>query len=707
MTSPGQIQNIVSNFSELPPDNYFSKQQRPIVRVSSTHGIRDLKTSATANVNPAVPSSHVLSPPQYQAAIASMVDSNRFANRRSPEVRAVQAVPPFGVHEAVIPSAIPDECQVNLCPAKCWVVSGQLIPATTSSSAASSTGALAKVPPSGSILPAVFPDTPSKISSELPPLYHHCFAKNNPQYQSPGYGNATSSEFVKPEDVPRSSISQPDISRLNHWPLSALNVGDAAPRRLADGSSKVPYLTTEYKNQIIGEASSSSGCQAYSSNNARHLSAPPPAYFENKDAAKPGTSFMADKAAPGGYAWLYNERNAESDENRVTAQMMNLVTEENRFLRLELESYIKKTFKLQQVLYECLELQYQKIQREYEELVRRQEKREQLEQQMHMKMQQEIARLKEFNYQLNEQLENALTQMSQYQMDEVEDHELKHEITRRDMMIAQLITQNKELLAAKERYTIELDAQRATLEEQRAHIQILDKALINAQEKVLKAEEQSRKKNIYVQKAEELQRALHTFQDGMKKREDNHKRIRAQLEKELAHLQIQKKENQNKALSSTSLQDLKSTTVNLRRDLQDKEEQMLNLQSEVVRWQEAYYDELKKQEAALSEAASSKDARIRILEENSSKAEKLIEVAQSESKRYLEDLRNAKNKVGDLETRVQSLEAQMAEKDAMINVLRRRQRLSSGSDTGNRSADATLDYSSSSDVMSTYNDAYQ
>lgn len=40
---------------------------------------------------------------------------------------------------------------------------------------------------------------------------------------------------------------------------------------------------------------------------------------------------------------------------------------------------------------------------------------------------------------------------------------------------------DKELTAAKERQEIELAAQRATLQEQRKHIGILDKALQNAQ----------------------------------------------------------------------------------------------------------------------------------------------------------------------------------------------------------------------------------
>lgn len=52
----------------------------------------------------------------------------------------------------------------------------------------------------------------------------------------------------------------------------------------------------------------------------------------------------------------------------------------------------------------------------------------------------------------------------------------------------------KELLAEKERQEIELQAQRATLQEQRNHIDILDNALTNAQANVVRLEEEVRLK---------------------------------------------------------------------------------------------------------------------------------------------------------------------------------------------------------------------
>lgn len=49
---------------------------------------------------------------------------------------------------------------------------------------------------------------------------------------------------------------------------------------------------------------------------------------------------------------------------------------------------------------------------------------------------------------------------------------------------------DKELVAAKERQEIELAAQRATLQEQRTHIDILEAALTNAQGNVVRLEEE-------------------------------------------------------------------------------------------------------------------------------------------------------------------------------------------------------------------------
>lgn len=57
-------------------------------------------------------------------------------------------------------------------------------------------------------------------------------------------------------------------------------------------------------------------------------------------------------------------------------------------------------------------------------------------------------------------------------------------------LLGRILILDKELAAVKERQEIELAAQRATLQEQRTHIDILDTALTNAQSNVVRLEEE-------------------------------------------------------------------------------------------------------------------------------------------------------------------------------------------------------------------------
>lgn len=70
------------------------------------------------------------------------------------------------------------------------------------------------------------------------------------------------------------------------------------------------------------------------------------------------------------------------------------------------------------------------------------------------------------------------------------------------------LIKDKELSAAKERQDIELAAQRATLQEQRNHIGILDSALTNAQQNIRRLEEELRKKQIFIDRLNQLHGAI-------------------------------------------------------------------------------------------------------------------------------------------------------------------------------------------------------
>jgi hypothetical protein len=89
------------------------------------------------------------------------------------------------------------------------------------------------------------------------------------------------------------------------------------------------------------------------------------------------------------------------------------------------------------------------------------------------------------------QLERMSLQMQHN--DDNEMNIIQSENNRLNMLLAQLIPTNKELQTVRERQQLEMDAQRNTLEEQRNHIHILDKALHNAQMKVVALEQEVRR----------------------------------------------------------------------------------------------------------------------------------------------------------------------------------------------------------------------
>ncbi|KAB7501749.1 Angiomotin, partial [Armadillidium nasatum] len=170
-------------------------------------------------------------------------------------------------------------------------------------------------------------------------------------------------------------------------------------------------------------------------------------------------------------------------------ELVDILTHENSALKVEVDICRRKVAKLQR-----FELEMAKVEEQYESLVKLCERREQLERLARHKLNAEVKRLNEQNNELKEHLEilngQNLTSHSPGAEASSEILSLKKELNKRDVIISQLVSQNKELSAIKERQEMELTAQRQTLNEQRTHIDILDSALTNAQTNVVKLEEE-------------------------------------------------------------------------------------------------------------------------------------------------------------------------------------------------------------------------
>lgn len=340
------------------------------------------------------------------------------------------------------------------------------------------------------------------------------------------------------------------------------------------------------------------------------------------------------------------------------AQLIDLLSHENDALKSELDMYYKKVSKLQK-----FELEIQKVHQSHEELVRSSEKREKLERAIRTRLEMEIRRQRENNKEIKEQLEAATSQLAKRPLTELDDSELQKEIGRKDMIVAQLLGQNKELMAEKERQEIELQAQRATLQEQRNHIDILDNALTNAQANVMKLEEECRKKQVYVERAAQLQKALANLQVASDRRLQMEKKVREQLEEQIASLKHKdgKTAPQSNG-SNVELEDLKKTAT-------EYEEKIIKLESEVNEWQQRYLEESTMRQIAVDAASLPKDAKIAALERTSQESEKLIALVRTEKLKQMDELYAAHRKTAELEGRIKDLESKLAERDAMIKVL--------------------------------------
>ncbi|CAH1781084.1 unnamed protein product [Owenia fusiformis] len=345
------------------------------------------------------------------------------------------------------------------------------------------------------------------------------------------------------------------------------------------------------------------------------------------------------------------------------SKMVEMLSSENKMLREELETYYSKITKLQK-----FELEIQKAQENYDMLVKSSEKRENLEKAMRCKLDNDIKKIQDNNRDLKAQLSTALAQLASRHTAVTynEDSDLIKELSDKDKQIEKLDALNRELQSSKERLDVEISAQRSTLQEQRTHIDVLDSALHNAQANILQLEDQ-------VKKAQQLQSAFQSLQATSAKREGIEKKMRNKLEQNVQSLKTLNKESMSQSTESLlSIEDPNSPQVpKLKKTIIDQEQRILALESEKMRWEEKYIEEVALRDFAVDVASTPKDAKIAELERNTEDTNKLIAEAQTDRLKNQEEVYEATRKLSTLEAKIKTLQAQMAEKDAMIRVLQK------------------------------------
>ncbi|KAK2828951.1 hypothetical protein Q5P01_019985 [Channa striata] len=339
-------------------------------------------------------------------------------------------------------------------------------------------------------------------------------------------------------------------------------------------------------------------------------------------------------------------------------QMVDVLTEENRMLRQEMETCREKVTKLHK-----LETEIQLVSEAYENLAKSSSKREALEKTMRTKLELEVRRLHDFNRDLRERMETANKQLAAKDCDGSEDNR---------KTISQLLAQNKETLREREKLEIELNVLRSTTEDQRRHIEIRDQALNNAQAKVVKLEEELKKKQVYVEKVERMQQALAQLQAACEKREQLEHRLRTRLERELESLRMQQRQGGSQSSGAVPCE---YNATALMEHLREKEERILALEADMTKWEQKYLEESVMRQFALDAAASVATQRdtsaAAISHSPSSSYDTSVEARIQKEE---EEILMANRRCLDMESRIKNLHAQIIEKDAMIKVLHQRSR---------------------------------
>ncbi|XP_066442885.1 angiomotin-like protein 1 isoform X2 [Eleutherodactylus coqui] len=339
-------------------------------------------------------------------------------------------------------------------------------------------------------------------------------------------------------------------------------------------------------------------------------------------------------------------------------QMVEMLTKENSTLRQHLETCYEKADKLHK-----FEAEIQKISEAYESLVKSSTKREALDKAMKNKLEGEIRRLHDFNLDLRDRLETANRQLANREYNGHEDA----------LEEGHYALKNKEHLKEMEGLQRELAALRTTNEEQRRHIEILDQALNNAQAKVVKLEEELRKKQVYVEEVEKLQQALTQLQAAGEKREQLERRLRTRLERELECLRMQQRQanhqaSNNSDYSATALMDL----------LRKKEETILALEADTTKWEQKYLEESAKRHFTMDAATTAivqPESTLLSHSRNGSHTENSFDVRMWHEE---EEIVQANRKFQDMEHTIKNLHAKIIEQDAMIKVLHQRSRKDQG-----------------------------
>ncbi|CAG0916085.1 unnamed protein product [Notodromas monacha] len=400
-----------------------------------------------------------------------------------------------------------------------------------------------------------------------------------------------------------SVVTQPLYSNVSEALAASAQEINEIPSHYLDKSEVLKHLAKEVRGPLIGGSTTSNPGSSQQLHNLPEdrsihgsgLLPPPPAYPSKTASAvvppPPPFSAALSRSQPDLTKVPTPGKTAEISSDAATSdskEILDILCQENTALRAELEAYHKKVARLQK-----FEEELAKVHTAHEALVESSDRRENLEKTARQKLQAEVRRLQGVHRLLSQQLDVALVELNR-----------REGANPAGSVIAQIIAQNRDLRATKERQEVELAAQRDTLQEQRQHIDILDSALTNAQANVVRLEEECHKRQSYAEKVAQLQRALSSLQSASEKREQMNSKLRQQQERENQELKSEVTELREalalKQKEPLTPEDLIDNPVDA--ELRRAKNRITLLEAEVKMWEQKFLEEIRANCASSVEA---------------------------------------------------------------------------------------------------------
>jgi angiomotin like 1 len=107
---------------------------------------------------------------------------------------------------------------------------------------------------------------------------------------------------------------------------------------------------------------------------------------------------------------------------------------------------------------------------------------------------------------------------------------------------------------------------------------------------------QCRKKQVYVERVGQLQRALSSLQASSDRREETERQLRGQLEREL-------REGGGNGPNGYDVSSNGETITDLKRKMRERDEKIMSLEGDVAKWEQRYLEESALRQAAIDAAS--------------------------------------------------------------------------------------------------------